>query len=100
MNIQKVAPALFSASGTGSGVAAASAVRLVLPTHIHSPVAVYTCDPSAGCSAVPIDTGVDAPVYLSLYGTGIRGASWIDKVSVTIGGTTMAPDYAGPAAAW
>jgi len=96
VNIQTVAPALFSISGTGSGVAAATAVRVVIPTQIQSPVPVFICDAPATCAAVPIDVGVDAPVYLSFYGTGIRGAGSLANVSVTIGTTTVQPIYAGP----
>jgi uncharacterized protein (TIGR03437 family) len=95
VTINKVAPGLFSANGTGSGVAAATAVRIVIPTSIQSPVPVYSCEP-VGCSAIPIDVGIDAPVYLSLYGTGIRGASSLDNVMVTIGDVQIRPTYAGP----
>ncbi len=96
VTIQKAAPALFSAAGTGSGVAAATAVRVTIPTQIQSPVTVYQCTGAANCQAVPIDTGLDAPVFLSLYGTGIRGASSQAAVSVKIGDTTISPSYAGP----
>ena len=93
VNIQKTAPGLFSLSGTGSGVAAATAVRVVIPTQIQSPVPVFTCTPQAPCKAVPIDVGLDAPVYVSLYGTGIRNAA---SVTVTVGTTVIQPTYAGP----
>jgi uncharacterized protein (TIGR03437 family) len=96
VNFQKVAPALFSASGTGTGVAAATAVRVTIPTQIQSPVLVFECNAVDGCRPVAIDPGVDAPVYLSFYGTGIRGASSLSGVSVTIGNTTVQPVYAGP----
>jgi len=94
LNIQRVAPGLFSVDR--SGIAAATAVRVVIPTQIQSPVPVFTCDAPETCAAVPIDVGVDAPVYLSLYGTGIRGASSSANVAVTIGSTTIPPTYAGP----
>ena len=96
VNFQKVAPALFSASGTGSGVAAATGVRVTLPTQVQSPVPVFLCDAVATCQAIAIDPGVDAPVYLSFYGTGIRGASSLSAVSVKIGDTVVQPTYAGP----
>lgn len=91
--IQTVAPGLFSASGTGTGVAAAAGVRVVLPTQIQSPVPVYQCVAPSNCAAIPIDVGVDAPVYLSFFGTGIRAAK---SVTVTIGNTTVQPLYTGP----
>lgn len=93
VNIQKVAPGMFSAAGTGSGVAAASAVREVLPTGIQSAVPVFACDRPGLCIAVPIALGVDTPVYVSLYGTGIRSAQ---TVSVNIGGVLVPALYAGP----
>lgn len=96
VTIQKVAPGLFSADGTGSGVAAATGVRVVIPTQMQTAVPVFLCDAVKGCSAVPIDPGIDAPVYLSFYGTGIRGASSPDNVFVTIGDTKVTPTYTGP----
>jgi uncharacterized protein (TIGR03437 family) len=91
VTIQKSAPALFSANGSGSGVAAASAIRLVIATQVQGPVQVFRCD--ATCSAVPIDVGLDAPVYLSLYGTGIRSPS---GAQVKIGNTIVDTTYVGP----
>jgi uncharacterized protein (TIGR03437 family) len=93
VNIQKVAPGLFSAAGTGSGVAAATAVRVTLPSEIQSPVPVFLCDQPVQCVAVPIPLGVDTPVYVSLHGTGIRGAQ---SVTVNIGGIVVPALYAGP----
>jgi uncharacterized protein (TIGR03437 family) len=89
--IRPVAPALFSINDLD--IAAATAVRLTIPTGIQSPVPVFRCvDTPASCRLAPIDPGVDAPVYLSFYGTGISGTD----VQVTIGGVTAAPTYVGP----
>jgi len=97
VTIQKVAPALFSVNGTGSGVAAASAVQITAGSSLVAPIPVFQCDAAGGnCGAVPISLGIDTPVYLSLYGTGIRGASSLQHVSVTIGNTQIEPTYAGP----
>jgi uncharacterized protein (TIGR03437 family) len=95
--VQAVAPALFSMSGTGSGVAAALAVA-VQPANpqAQTPVPVFQCD-AGGCAAVPIVLGVDQPVYVSFYGTGIRDRSALANVTVTIGGVAVAPAYAGAA---
>jgi uncharacterized protein (TIGR03437 family) len=93
--VQKVAPSLFSADGTGSGVAAATGVRLTLPTQFQGSVPVFQCS-ATNCTAVEINLGVDAPVYLSLYGTGIRGASASTNVTVAIGAVRIQPTYAGP----
>jgi uncharacterized protein (TIGR03437 family) len=90
--VAKVAPGLFS---VGSGVAAATGTRVVIPTGIQSQVTVFRCDPGSGCVPLPIDVGVDAPVYLSFYGTGIRGVGSGD-VMVKIGDTPVKATYAGP----
>jgi uncharacterized protein (TIGR03437 family) len=94
--ITAAAPALFSANGTGTGVAAATGVRVVAPPNVQSPVPVFTCDQSGSCKGVPIALGVDTPVYISLYGTGIRGRSSLSDASVTIGGVSAPVLYAGP----
>jgi uncharacterized protein (TIGR03437 family) len=96
VNIQKVAPALFSSDGSGTGTAAATAIAIAIPTTMQYPVQVIDCNAQAACSPVPIDLGVDRPVYLSLYGTGIRGASSLSNVTVTVGTTKIQPTYAGP----
>jgi uncharacterized protein (TIGR03437 family) len=93
VSIQPVAPGLFSASGSGKGVAAARAVQVTIPTQIQSPVPVFVCDAPGTCAAVPINVGLDAPVYVTFYGTGIRGAK---SVMVTIGNTALQALYAGP----
>ena len=96
-NVAAVDPTLFSLNGNGSGVAAATAIR----TQVNDPqaqtiVPVFQCNGSV-CVAAPIELSVDAPVYLTLYGTGIRGRSALANVSVTIGGVAMPAQYAGPA---
>ena len=93
--VQNVAPTLFSADGTGSGVAAASAIQVQAGNpQLQGPVPVFQCTPS-GCSSVPIQLGVDTPVYLSLYGTGIRNRSSLSNVQVTINGISVPVLYAG-----
>jgi uncharacterized protein (TIGR03437 family) len=88
---------LFSADGSGQGVAAAHAVEVFIPTSRQAPVAVFTCSQAEKCSSVPIQLGVDTPVYVSFYGTGIRGNP---DVSVTIGGINAPVTYAGPQGAY
>ncbi|MBZ5619816.1 MAG: hypothetical protein LAQ69_13990 [Acidobacteriia bacterium] len=94
--VQSVAPTLFSMNGSGSGVAAALAVAVQIPSQQQSPVPVFQCN-SSGCVSVPIDVGVDRPVYVSFYGTGIRNRSSLANVTVTINGTSVPALYAGPA---
>jgi uncharacterized protein (TIGR03437 family) len=97
-NIQTVAPALFSMSGNGMGVAAATAVQTQAANpQMQSPVQVFECSHSS-CVSTPISLGVDTPVYLSLYGTGIRNRSSIANVTVSIAGVNAPVLYAGPQA--
>ncbi|PYT24836.1 MAG: hypothetical protein DMG58_25420 [Acidobacteria bacterium] len=89
------APTLFSASANGNGVAAATAIRTQAGAQgLQAPVPVFQCGAS-GCVAVPIDLGIDTPVYLSLYGTGIRNRSSLSNVTVTINGVNVPVLYAG-----
>ena len=82
--VQAVAPAIFSVDGSGTGTAAASAIQTdVNNPQVQTPVAVYQCGDS-GCSAVPIPVSAANPVFVSFYGTGIRGVSSLANVSVTI----------------
>jgi len=95
VQIQGEAPALFSVNSRG--IAAATAVALLIPTTRQFPVPVFQCvDTPDSCQLVPIDPGLDRPVFLSFYGTGIRGRSSLDNVTVTIGAVTVKPLYAGP----
>jgi uncharacterized protein (TIGR03437 family) len=94
--IQGVAPALFSMNGAGSGVAAATAVRTLAGNPgPQFPIPVFQCDAS-GCTSVPIDVGLDTPVFLTLYGTGIRNLRALSNVNVTINGISVEVLYAGP----
>ena len=100
--VQAVAPTLFSMNGNGSGVAAALAVAVQAGNpQVQSPVPVFQCG-GAACAPVPIDLGVDRPVYVSFYGTGIRNRSSLGSVTVTINGVSVpvlfagaVPDYMG-----
>ena len=92
VTVQNVAPALFSASADGKGVAAALAVRVGVNGR-QSVTPIFQCADDSGCVAIPIELGVDTPVYLSLYGTGIRNS--LANVSCTIGGTPVPVRYAG-----
>jgi uncharacterized protein (TIGR03437 family) len=98
-NIQSVVPTLFSMNGTRmGGVAAAVAIRTDNGNpQVQSSVPVFQCN-SSGCVSIPIDLGVDTPVYLSLYGTGIRNRSSLSNVSVTINSIGVPVLYAGPQA--
>ena len=99
ITLQTVAPAIFTANGTGNGVLAASAIRTSVVGGVQSPVPVFTCAAPGSCTPVPIDLGIDTPVYLSIYGTGLRGFTTVGTPlhpSVTIGGQSFPVSYAGP----
>ncbi|HYW48764.1 MAG TPA: hypothetical protein VE959_38220 [Bryobacteraceae bacterium] len=98
--VQPVAPGLFSMNGTGSGVAAATAISVQASNpQLQAPVAVFQCTGSV-CVSVPINLGVDTPIYVTFYGTGIRNRSSLANVSVTINGMSVPVLYAGPSPAW
>jgi uncharacterized protein (TIGR03437 family) len=87
--IQAVAPGLFTANEDGKGVVAATAYRLV-DLQIQGTVRVYQClDAPGSCLSVPIDTGLDAPVFVTFYTTGLRGRSSDAALTVTIGGQSI-----------
>jgi len=92
-----VAPALFSMNGTGTGVAAALAVSTqAVNPQLQGSIPVFDCSRN-GCVAVPIVLGVDQLIYVSFYGTGIRNASSLANVKVTIGSVSVPVQFAGPA---
>ncbi len=77
-------------------MAAGSAV-LVSSDGLQTPLPVGSCSGTpVVCTAIPIDLGSSTDsVYLTLYGTGIRGRSALSAVSATIGGIACAVQYAG-----
>jgi uncharacterized protein (TIGR03437 family) len=94
--VETIAPGLFTANGDGSGVVAATAIRTIAGSVLQNPVAVFQCGAAAAsCLSVPIEIGVDAPVYVTLYCTGIR-SSPDGGVAVLIAGRAVPVLYAGP----
>jgi uncharacterized protein (TIGR03437 family) len=88
--IQTVAPALFTANGDGKGVVAATAFRTAIPTTMTFPVPVFQCGSAPGsCVAVPIDPGLDRPVTIDFYATGLRRRSSDSAVTLTINGQAV-----------
>jgi uncharacterized protein (TIGR03437 family) len=92
--IAAVAPGIYSADSSGKGVAAA----IVVTVHADGTsgfVYASQCSSAGGCTAVPIDLGLDTDqVVLELYGTGIRGLS--KGATCKIGSATLPVAYAGP----
>lgn len=94
--VASVAPTLFSLNGAGTGVAAATAIRTQAANpQIQASVPVFQCSGST-CSSVPIDVGVDTPVYVTFYGTGIRNRAALADIAVTVNGIPVPVTYAGP----
>jgi uncharacterized protein (TIGR03437 family) len=87
--IESVAPGLFSMNSSGQGVGAIIGLRIDA-SGVRSGVPVFSCGATGGCVPVPIDLGAATDqVYLSLYGTGIRGFSSLAGITVTIGGISV-----------
>ena len=96
--VASVAPGLFSANATGSGVAAAAAVR-VDGQGIQTPVQVFDAN-QVPRVATPIDLGPgNDPVVLLLFGTGLRGfqsvAATIGGVAAQVLGVAVQPEFVG-----
>lgn len=88
IQVAVVAPGIFAANGNGQGAASAEAVKYPAQTWQFT----ATCAAVGSCVTVPFDVGTAAtPVYLELYGTGIRGTK--SSVTATIGGTAAAATW-------
>lgn len=95
--INPIAPAIFSMNGSGTGVAAATAISV--PTanpQSQTPVQVFQCD-SSGCSSTPIAIPDDSTIYVTLYATGVRNRSALANVAATINGASVPVTFAGAA---
>ena len=96
ITIANVAPSLYSANRNGTGVAAATAVQQVSGVNVFRNISVFSCNPTGlECVASPIDVSSTTPVYVSLYGTGLRNRSSLQSVLVTVGGVNVPVLYAG-----
>lgn len=84
--VENVSPGLFTLSPR---LAAATAIRVQKGGQ--SPVPVFACS-TTGCSPVPIELSAGAPVYLTLYGTGLRRQQ---NATATVKGISVPVLYAG-----
>jgi len=96
LNIEAVAPGLFTANWDGRGAPAGAAVTLA-PDLTQTIQAIARCGTAQGsCVTSPIDLGPGGTlVVLTLYGTGIRGRSSLAGVSAKFGGLDAQVQYAG-----
>jgi uncharacterized protein (TIGR03437 family) len=93
VQVAPVAPGLFALGGTS--VAAATAERYSLEGADLGPVSVFDCS-SGTCKVAPIAMDGQSNVFLTLYGTGIRGESNLANITAAIGGISGVPvQYAG-----
>jgi uncharacterized protein (TIGR03437 family) len=86
--VQPVAPGVYSANGSGSGVAAANWQR-------YNSSGTLVASGNTNTSSIDFGASTDQ-VYLILYGTGIRHVSSMSAVSVSVGGVAGTVTYAGP----
>jgi uncharacterized protein (TIGR03437 family) len=92
--IAAVSPGVYSASGSGQGVAA-GVVQTVHADGTSSTANLAQCNSSGVCTAVPIDLGLATDhVFLELFGTGIRGHS--GTVNCQVGPMLLPVAFAGP----
>ncbi len=98
VNVEPVAPGLFSADGSGTGPASGFVVRLRDDgTQSFEPLARFDAA-TQRFVAVPIEVGNPLEqVYLALFATGVRNRSALTAASVTAGGAALPALYAGPA---
>lgn len=96
VQIESLAPGLFSANANGSGVAAAGVVR-VAAGGTQTWQLIYQCGQQLGsCAPVPVSLGGPTDdAILVLFGTGIRGTSAQPVVTATIGGVAADVLYSG-----
>jgi uncharacterized protein (TIGR03437 family) len=96
VQINPVAPGLFTANSSGRGVPAAVAER-ILANGSRSTVPVAAFDQTQNQFVpVPIDLGTAADqVFLAAFGTGFRFRSALTAVTATIGGTPVEVSFAG-----
>ena len=90
-----VAPGIFTADATGSGAPAAVVQRVTADGDVITSFAA-SCDAALHCTPNTIDVSTPGEqVFLSLYGTGIRGRSSLSTITVTVGGIPVEVLYAG-----
>jgi uncharacterized protein (TIGR03437 family) len=96
VQINQVAPSLFSANSDGRGTAAASVLRVRSDGTQSYEQGVQFDVGQNRYVPLPIDLSVaDDQVFLLLFGTGLRYRTALNQISVTIGGVPVEVLYAG-----
>ena len=96
LTISVAAPGLFSANGTGEGIGAITALRVAADGSRSTP-AVFRFEAGGGrVVGVPLDLGDEGDrVFLTLFGTGIRGAGGATGVQTMISDREVPVLFAG-----
>ena len=97
VQVSTVAPSLFAANSNGRDVAAGSALRFAA-NGVQTEAPINRFDTAQGkFVSVPIDLGAASDqVFAVLYGSGIRSHGGLSNVAVTVGGTPVTVQFAGP----
>ena len=98
LQIEPVAPGIFTANSDGQGVPAALLLRQpAVGESVYEPVSRY--DPVSGLqSPLRITFGsTSEQLFLVLFGTGMRGFSARDKITVQLGDQQLPVTFIGPA---
>ncbi|MDQ6665315.1 MAG: hypothetical protein M3Z23_13080, partial [Acidobacteriota bacterium] len=93
--INSIAPGIFTANSNGKGAPAATAALYAADGSV-TPEPVFQCGSGIGsCGTVPIPLGAATDqVFLTLYGTGIRGRSAVVNVKCSVGGVDVPVTFA------
>lgn len=94
VQVDRVAPGLFTANANGAGVPAALALRVHNGAQTFEPLARLDTATNRFVPAA-IDLGPDGDqVFLILYGTGVRGRTSLAGVNVKVGGADAPVSFA------
>ncbi len=96
VQINDVAPGLFTANASGQGVPAAIAIKLrANGEQLFLPVAQFDAQQNRFIPALLELGAADERLFLVLFGTGLRFRSALDKVTAKIGGVDAPVFFAG-----
>ena len=95
LQLERVAPSIFSANGDGAGVLAGEALLSGGAQSMTLPVALYDSGQRMWMpKPLVVGTGSEF-LFLTLYGTGIRGRQSLTDVTATVAGAPVPVTYAG-----
>jgi uncharacterized protein (TIGR03437 family) len=95
LRVSAVAPGLFSAAGSGSGLAVGQVLTVSESSTRSADLARFD-DVSGRWQPVPVQLASGSGSFLRLYGSGIRGAAGLSALSLRVGDQGVAITRAGP----